>query len=129
MDRLYELELERKDLAFEMHMDQEHECWRRGLLNGLHVHRGQVYGRCLHMDQACGFGEDIDVVDSSMGHCSHSEHMIRRIGLDRCCLNISTIPCVVPITYMGHCRRDWSARPLHLQLPIQRLQHPSSYYR
>jgi hypothetical protein len=126
MDR--ELELERKDLAFGKHMDQEHGCWRMDLLSGLHGHRGQVYGHCSRMDQAYGFEEDIDVVGSSMGRYSHSARMIPRIGLDRC-LNVSTNPYLVPVTYMDHCHRDWSARLLHLQLPIQHLQHPSSCYR
>lgn len=63
MGREHELGLEHRGLAFGRHMDQECERWRMDLLIGRHVRMGQVYERCLRMDQAYGSGVGIDVVD------------------------------------------------------------------
>lgn len=92
MGREHELGLAHMDLVFGRHMDQEYGHWRMGLLIERHVRMGQVYERCLCTGQAYGSGVGIDAADSSKGHCSRFVRMIRRIGLDRCCLLISTFP-------------------------------------
>lgn len=92
MGRAHELGLEHRGLVFGRHMDQEYGHWRMGLLIGPRVRMGQVYGRCLRMDQACGFGVGIDAADSNMGHYSRFERMILHTDLVRCCLQISTFP-------------------------------------